>query len=123
DRPVVAYGFGRGGFGQTSATLLWPQESWGTTTVVSTPPDSLFMNGSYAMVVAADDDTEVLFRPTEDIVDIDEPKQIVRRGVTKRVRLRAVEFAQIAIKETRPQTGYETPYPPLSGSIAVASKP
>jgi IgGFc binding protein len=118
DRPVVAYGFAG-----SSASLLLPQESWGKTTVVATPRDSEVLSGPYVAVMAAEDDTEVLFRPTEDIVAIADPAQTVRRGVTERLVLQAGEYAQFAPRETRPRSPYQTPSPPLSGSIVSASKP
>lgn len=61
DRPVIAYQilpYGGAGSHVTSATLLLPQESWGTTYVVPTPR----VDFSVVVVTAAHDDTSVVFR-------------------------------------------------------------
>ena len=126
DRPVVAYqfyGYGRSGLDRSSATLLLPAESWGKTTVVTTPRDSYWLGGPEVAIVAGEDDTEVRFRPTQDMVDVDDPSQIVRSGVTKSMHLNTGEFVQLAAKETRPLAPFDTAWPPLSGSIVSANKP
>ena len=126
DRPVVAYqmyGYEREARSGPSTTLLWPEEAWGRTTVVATPKDAFEMWGPDVIVVAGQDDTEVRFRPSQDIVDVDDPSRLVRSGVTKTVHLAAGEFVQIAAKETRPFTPFPSAWPPLSGSIVSASKP
>jgi hypothetical protein len=126
DRPVVAYsyyGYERVGWGPPSASLLLPEESWGKTTVVATPRDSIQLWGPFVVVIASEDDTEVLFRPSQDIVDVDDPSKLVASGVTKRVRLRAGEFVQFASHETRPAAPNDLAWPALSGSVVSANKP
>jgi hypothetical protein len=112
DRPVVAYQivpYGGAGSHVTSATLLLPRESWGTTHVTATPPFVL----SFVMITAAEDGTEVTFKPSNDVMGIG-PFPSIRKGAVGKFTLAAGQFVRL-------DTGLGVD--DLSGGFVTATKP
>jgi hypothetical protein len=113
DRPVVAYQiipYGGAGSHVTSATLLLPHESWGTHHVTVTPP---FLS-TFVVITAAEDGTEVTFRPTDDVMGAGAVPAI-RKGATGHITLAAGQFARF--KSDFASTDG------LSGGVVSSNKP
>jgi hypothetical protein len=117
DWPVVAYQItpysGGNIYGLTSATLLLPQESWGTNHFASTPVDA---QHSLIMVTAGQDGTMVTVRPSV-AVAAGGTIPATAAGATVRVALDAGQFVQLV------DTGTGMRPAGLSGSVISASKP
>jgi hypothetical protein len=124
DRPVIAYSvlpYGGAMSYVTSATLLLPVEAWGTHHVAATPSVVVRRDRSLALAVASQDDTEVSFRPTADIVGGDGVSTIAS-GATGKIRLHAGQFVQLAgAVPGAPAT--ELFGPGLSGTFLTSDKP
>jgi hypothetical protein len=116
DHPVIAYQvypYGGGSSAVTSATLLWPEEAWGTGYVAVHPIQNAtdgFVPRTIA-VVAAQDDTTITIRPTADVAAAPGVAAI-GRGALGTIKLHAGQYVEL---------GHSTAE--LTGSVITASKP
>ncbi len=127
DRPVVAYDinpYGGANSAVTSASLLLPQEAWGKDHVAATPPygPRTGRDGSnaptYLLVVAGQDDTEVMLRPSLTVVG-GQGLAATSPGQVLRVQLSAGQFLQVVQEDVPSPTAGGG----LSGSLVYSSKP
>jgi IgGFc binding protein len=112
DAPVVAYQmipYGGAGSKVTSATLLFPHESWGTSYFAGVPK----FFGSGVIVVAAEDGTEVSFRPSGDVA-AGTGVEPVKQGAAGKLTLAAGQFVNLT-------PGF-TSFDGLSGTLVTANK-
>lgn len=116
DRPVVAYAIFPYGGGTSAfpwATLLLPQESWGTGYVAAHPIQNGGMQPTPRSVgiVAAQDDTQVKIRPTVDLpASADVPA--LPKDVVTTITLKAGQYLELA-----------HPTAELTGSLISSDKP
>jgi len=93
DRPVVAYQivpYGGAGSHVTSATLLLPHESWGQG-YVTAAPDFVF---SFVMITAAEDGTEVSYRPSNDVMGAG-VFPAIKKGTVGKFSLKAGQYVRL----------------------------
>ena len=115
DRPVIAYQvfpYGGGSSAVTSATLLLPEETWGTSYLAVHPGQTGPARvGRVIAVVAAQDDTTVTMRPKAAVGGVPGVPAIAA-GALGTIKLRAGQYVEL---------GQMTE--DLSGSVIAADKP